>query len=336
MTRASNLKPPVFVMGSARSGTNFLYDALLSAGGFAVYRTEPVVFDVLLPKFGDFSKRQNRSRLLSVWFKSYQYRLSGLDRSLIEEKILEHCHNAGDFLTIVMNEIALRQGVERWAVWGPDNLLYIPVIARTVPGALFLHIIRDGRDVALSMNKKGFIRPFPWDKQRSLLAAALHWKWKVERGRQAGRQIPQRYLEIHFEDLVCKTRETLAEIGRFIGHDLDFERIQKQPIGTVRRPNSTFKGDDGKLTSDPVGRWKTHLSKKEIAQLESLIGPVLTELGYELEFPSAESAEEMGIRVKLMKSLYPAFFELKEWLKMKTPFGRFVNVSRLQFDAMPK
>jgi hypothetical protein len=336
MMRTPNLKAPVFVMGSARSGTNFLYDALLSAGGFAVYRTEPVVFDVLLPKFGDFSKQRNRARLLSVWFKSYQYRLSGLDRSLIEERVLEHCHSAGDFLRIVMNEIAQRQGADRWAVWGPDNLLYIPLIAHMVPDAFFLHIIRDGRDVALSMNKKGFIRPFPWDKQRSLLAAALHWKWKVEYGRQAGREIPQRYLEIHFEDLVCKTRETLADVGRFIGHDLDYDKIQKQPIGTVRRPNSTFKGDDGKPTSDPVGRWKTHLSKKEIAQLESLIGPLLTELGYVLEFPPADSAEEMGMRAKLMKNLYPAFFELKEWLKMKTPFGRFVNVNRLQFDTMPK
>lgn len=232
-----------------------------------------------------------------------------------------------------MNEITLRQGVERWAVWGPDNLLYIPLIAPTVPDALFLHIIRDGRDVALSMNKKGFIRPFPWDKQRSLLAAGLHWKWKVERGRQAGRQIPQRYLEIQFEDLVCKTRDTLAKVGRFIGHDLDYDKIQKQPIGTVRRPNSTFKGDDGKPTSDPVGRWKTHLSKMEIAQLESLIGPLLTDLGYALEFPPSEASSPP---VKLMNDLYPAFFELKEWLKMKTPFGRFVNVNRLQFDAMPK
>jgi hypothetical protein len=330
---ASTLKAPVFVMGSARSGTNFLYDSLLSAGGFAVYRTEPVVFDVLLPKFGDFSQRRNRARLLSLWFKSYQYRLSGLDRSLIEEKVLEDCHSAGDFLSIVMNEIALRQGAERWAVWGPDNLLYISLIAHTVPNALFLHIIRDGRDVALSMNKKNFIRPFPWDKQRGLLAAALHWKWKVQRGRQAGRQIPQRYLEIHFEDLVCKTGDTLAEIGRFIEHDLDHDKIQKQPIGTVRRPNSTFKGADGNPASNPVGRWRTHLSKKEIAQLESVIGPLLADLGYALEFLPAES---MAPPVKLMNRLYPAFFELKECLKMKTPFGRFVNVNRLQFDAMPK
>lgn len=326
-------KAPVFVVGSARSGTNLLHDTLLSSGGFAIYRTEPAVFDLLLPKFGDLGNRRNRERLLPVWFKSHQYRLSKLDRKLVEEQILRDCHNAGDFLSIVMSEIARLQGTDRWVVWGPDNLLHIPAIARTVPTALFLHIIRDGRDVANSMNKKGFIRPFPWDRQRSLLVAALHWKWKVERGRQYGRRIPHRYLEIHYEDLVCRPRETMAEISRFIGHDLDCEQIQKTPIGVVRTPNSTFKGSDGKPTSDPVGRWRTHLSKAEVIEIESAAGCLLRELGYDLEFPKELPA---GVPLKLMKRLYPAFFDLKEWLKMKTPFGRFVSTKRLRFDAISK
>ena len=324
---------PVFVVGSARSGTNLLHDTLLSSGGFAIYRTEPVVFDLLLPKFGDLSKRGNRERLLSVWFQSHQYRLSKLDRTQIEERVLKDCHNAGDFLSIVMSEITHLQGMDRWVVWGPDNLLHIPVIARTVPNALFLHIIRDGRDVAHSMNTKGFIRPFPWDKQRSLLVATMHWKWKVERGRQYGRQIPHRYLEIHFEDLVCRPKKTVAEIGRFIGHDLDYDQIQKAPIGVVRTPNSTFKGPDGKPTSDPVGRWKMQLSKAEVIQIESAAGPLLKELGYELEFPEEQ---HRGFSPALMRRLYPAFFDLKEWLKMKTPFGRLVSTKRLRFDAISK
>src|ERR1700675_905063 len=42
----SVIKPPVFVVGSARSGTTLLYHSLLSSGGFADYRTEPAVFDL--------------------------------------------------------------------------------------------------------------------------------------------------------------------------------------------------------------------------------------------------------------------------------------------------
>jgi Sulfotransferase family len=167
-------KAPVFVVGSARAGTNLLYDMLLSSGKFAVYRTEPGVFDLLVPKFGDLSRKSNRARLLSVWLNSYQYYLSGLGRSFVEEKILNECHGAGDFLRIVMDEIAHMQDVGRWAVWGPDNLLHIPAIAGAMPDVLFIHMIRDGRDVVLSLFKKGFIRPFPWDKRRTLMAAGLH------------------------------------------------------------------------------------------------------------------------------------------------------------------
>src|SRR5579872_1636455 len=40
---------PVFVMGCHRSGTNFLYDTLLSAGGFAIYRGYLPVYKILTP-----------------------------------------------------------------------------------------------------------------------------------------------------------------------------------------------------------------------------------------------------------------------------------------------
>jgi hypothetical protein len=320
-------------VGSARSGTNLLYDTLLSSGDFAVYRTEPAVFDLLVPKFGDLSKRHNRARLLPVWFKSYQYHLSGLEREFIEQKILDDCHNAGDFLVLVMNEIARPQGVSRWAVWGPDNLLHMRAIASTIPTALFIHMIRDGRDVALSLCKKNFVRPFPWDRKRTLVAAGLHWKWKVERGREFGRQIKDRYLEVHFEDLVARPTKALAEIGRFIGREFDYDQIRRKSIGTLTRPNSAYSGADGALTSEPVGRWKTHLSKSEIAQLESTCGPLLAELGYLLEFPPAPPKE---FSLKLMCQLYPAFFGSKEWLRSNTPLGRFVDTYRLRFDAVPQ
>lgn len=326
---SSELKPPLFIVGSARSGNTLLYDTLLSSGDFAVYRTEPVVFDLLVPKFGNLSKRKDRSRLLSVWFRSYQYHISGLDRTLFEKEILEECHDAGDFLRILMDKITLQQGAERWVVWGPDNLLHIPEIARTIPTALFVHVIRDGRDVALSMSKEGWIRPFPWDRKGSLLVAALHWRWKLERGRYFGRQVGPRYLEIRFEDLVCRPQETLAEVGRFIGHEFDYERIMNTPMGALRQPNSTFKGSDGKPTSDPVGRWRKHLSQSDAVRLESVIGSLLQDLGYPLEFP-AKQAERFSL--KLMQTLYPAFFDVKEWLKMKTPVGRLVSTSRLRFD----
>ena len=75
---------------------------------------------------------------------------------------MAECRNGGDFLRIVMEEMCRKQGVERWAETTPDHLLYISWIKETIPDALVIHVIRDGRDVALSWEKKGQIRRLPW------------------------------------------------------------------------------------------------------------------------------------------------------------------------------
>lgn len=322
-------KPPVFVIGSARSGTTLLYHTLLSSGGFAVYRTEPAVFDLLAPKFGSLDKLRNRKRLLNVWLRSHQFRLSGLDPDILRNQVLNECRNYGDFLQIIMNGVARQQNMERWAVWGPDNLLHIPAIARDVPNALFIHMIRDGRDVALSLSKEGWIHSFPWDSDRRLLTAALHWKWKVSRGRHDGQNFPSRYLEVHFEDLVTQPQETLAVIGRFIDHEINTATVQDTAVGTLSAPNSTFRNEVAPFRSSPVGRWKSHLSPPALTSVESAIGDLLRELGYSLR---AEASVNPSLLERSRRALYPHFFTAKEWLRTQTPMGRLVNTSRLRFE----
>jgi len=287
------------------------------------------VFDLLAPKFGDLGRLKNRQKLMSVWLQSYMCAASGLNPDNIKKKVLSECKSTGHFLRILMEEVAQSQGVDRWAVWGPDNLLYMPQIKEELPDALFIHMIRDGRDVAVSMNKEGWIRPFPWDKRRSLLVAALHWTWKVTRGRQLGRRVLPDYLEVRFEDLVTRNRETLVEIGNFISHDLDYDRIKHRAIGTLSKPNSSF--ESGREAGySPVGRWKQLLSSEDIARIESLMHPLLQELGYPL---TASNPVRTSFEWSTMKVLYPCFFDSKQWLKSHTPLGRFVRTDRLRLGA---
>src|SRR5206468_9163246 len=88
---ATRKHAPVFVLGAPRSGTTLLYHMLLSAGGFAVFRAETHVFDLLGPRFGDFGKLRNRRVLLEEWLRSNSFRISGLDPARVEELVLNHC-----------------------------------------------------------------------------------------------------------------------------------------------------------------------------------------------------------------------------------------------------
>ncbi|MFZ0772487.1 MAG: sulfotransferase [Candidatus Sulfotelmatobacter sp.] len=301
---------PVFVVGCPRSGTTLLYNMLLSAGGFAVYLAESNVFNLLVPRFGDLSVRANREKLTDAWLQSKLFRASFLDAQQIRAKLLSECRNGGDFLGIVMREIARAQGVQRWADNSPEELLHAISIKKTLPDALFIHMIRDGRDVSLSLDARPhkWVRPFPWDRQNSLLVTGVFWEWMVQGGRRLGASLGGDYMEVRFEDLQAEPRATLQRIGEFVRQDLDYEHIMRVGIGSVRDPNTSFKGDSG----SPVGRWKKKMSPEKLAMFEKLVGATLRELGYPLAGEGAAVDRIAAIRIK---AFYRAYLDAKFWFK---------------------
>ncbi len=315
-------KAPVFVIGSPRSGNNFLYHTLLSSGGFAVYRASAQVFNMLVPRFGDFSALKNRQKMMKEWLASPYFERTGLDAASIEAKVLSECRNGGDFLRIVMGEMCRQQNVGRWATLSVEEMLYLPEIKRTVPDALFVHTIRDGRDVALSLAKKGYVRPLPWDQDRGLLVAACYWDWIVHEGRKLGRAMGPDYLEIRYEDLVTHPRETLNVIGKFISQDLDYDRILQTAVGTVGDPNTSFKAGESQASFNPVGRWRAGYSREQLAVVEAMTGPLLRELGYTIETPPEELKRARSYPV--LKRLYGLYFDTRFWVKSKTPLAKFM------------
>src|SRR5580700_8710750 len=84
--RTVRSKAPVFVLGCVRSGTTLLYHMLLSAGNVAVYRAESHALDLLEPRFGDLSVRENKEKLMDAWIHSKLYERSGLEAESIRAK----------------------------------------------------------------------------------------------------------------------------------------------------------------------------------------------------------------------------------------------------------
>ena len=325
--RSERRSRPVFVVGCHRSGTNFLYDTLLSSGSFAVYRGYLPLYESLLPRFGSLHNPCNRKQIVDAWMSGKGFARAEVDPATLSSRLLSNAHTGGDFIRIVMDEIARAQNAPRWAVYDPDNILFIPQIKQELPEALFVHIIRDGRDIALSLMKMAGFRPFPWSrKSRGLLETGLYWQWTVQKGRQFGCEIPADYIEIHYEELVNEPRRTLNALGKFLDHDLDYDRIQKAGLGRVRESNSSFLGNE-KETKNPVNRWKEKLSQEQIVELESLIGLTLEQFDYALTLTPEQ--RQASLRTRFVGSIYPAFLSAKHWLKSETPIGRLADVSVL-------
>ncbi|HEV7217896.1 MAG TPA: sulfotransferase [Terriglobales bacterium] len=317
---------PVFVVGCHRSGTNLLYDTLLSAGGFAIYRGYLPIHKMLIPRFGSLNKIQNRKRVIQAWIRSKGFRRSGLDAGKLSTNLLAGAKNGGEFIRIVMDEIASSQNASRWGVYDPDNVLYMHEIKSEIPEALFIHIVRDGRDIALSLKKMGEFRPFPWNrKSGSIRATALYWKWMVEAGRENGKAIPNDYIEVNFEELVAEPQNALRKLSAFLDHDLDYERIQAAKLGRLREPNSSFQMEG---RQNPVNRWKESLSPAQVADIETLVGDCLQNSGYSLTTPPDQREPRLGDKV--MKYTFPAFLTVKRWVKINTPAGMMTNLSALE------
>jgi hypothetical protein len=320
---------PVFVMGSPRSGTNLLYDTLLSSGEFAVYRGRLPIYQVLIPRFGRVDRLENRKKMMAAWLRSKGFRRSGLDSADLSAKVLENCRSGGDFLSIVMGEIARKQQATRWALYSPDTVLRVATTKQEIPEALFVHIIRDGRDIALSLRKLGDFHPFPWSRRpRSLEETALYWEWMVQKGCRSGREIANDYVEIRYEDLVENPHRTLKGLGEFLDHDLDYDRIKTAALGTLSKTNSSFREEATDAGFNPVQRWKQRLSQDQVAALEWQIGKTLEAVGYPLSI--SEHDWKPGVWDKWLRTVYPSFLESKLWMKMNTPLGRFSNLAQLE------
>jgi hypothetical protein len=196
---------------------------------------------------------------------------------------------------------AEKQAKRRYGDKTPGYIKEMPRIQRVLPEVRFVHIVRDGRDVALSHLRMN------WGPATVAESAEL---W-VQRITKARRQAPRirHYTEVKFEDLVADTEGVLRRVCDFAELDFDpvmldyHERAEQRLREKARdlprrnRPTQTAAArmDSHRLASEPprsdrIGMWRERMSAEEVADYERVAGPLLVELGYELSTGTAAEA----------------------------------------------
>jgi hypothetical protein len=160
----------------------------------------------------------------------------------------------------------------------PAHVLQIDLLAGAFPEARFLHIVRDGRDVAPSLTGMHF-------GPDHFGAAALFWRERVARGRAAGRRIgADRYREIRYEDLVADPEAVLRDVCTFFALPfdpvmLDYHTRADELLDGLR---FTHHVQGIRRPPAPAARdWRSALSDHEVQLFEALAGDMLDEFGYE-------------------------------------------------------
>lgn len=185
-----------------------------------------------------------------------------------------------DLVDAVMTEKAIAMGKIRW---GDKTPFYTPEIDQLwaiFPEAKIVHLVRDGRDVAVSQQNIDWLG-------NSLPRLAADWRWKVTICHKVGSVRGSGYfLEIKYEDLVSDTEPTLRRICSFLEEDYSPEMLNYHETAETEVPKSSSKWHRNSIRKpDPtkLGVWKKRLSKTDRIIFEQVAGDTLELFAYERE-----------------------------------------------------
>jgi hypothetical protein len=179
-------------------------------------------------------------------------------------------------------------GARRWGLKLQRRIQDIGTYAAIWPQAHFIHIIRDGRDLAAS-----HFKTVPDWGYRTVAEAAHGWLEVVTQPRRAAPE--GRYLEVRYEDLITRPRETAERMLDHLGlpwseallHHAEHEHaLFDKPWG-----HPAAEAAAKPLYSGRNGRYLQDLTPGEIEEFERIAGQELEHLGYDLAMPNPGSAE---------------------------------------------
>jgi Sulfotransferase family len=273
-----------FIVGSARSGTTLLRMMLNAHPEVAVppesrfvvdlYRSDEVQVD-------DFLERlEGHPRWIS-WdtpIEDVRSQLTGVSTVTYTEAI------EAAYMAYAQNRNKKRFGDKT-----PRYIEDLALLSRLWPDAKFVHLVRDGREVALSY------ADVPFGPSTVAKAAAL-WKSRVKLGMEQGRPLgTARYVELRYERLLVNPQEEVEGLCSFL--DLEFdpamldysERARSEVLDRAKLYNPNVMRSITKTRS-----WDEQMPRSQVEVFEAVAGDTLTELGYERAFPSPSLAARLA------------------------------------------
>jgi hypothetical protein len=291
------MKPPLFVLGVSRSGTTLLRVILDRSPGIAI--PDESFFVPLLA-------RRHRGNVDSARFLDDLRRLPtlsawGLSPADVGSHLGPRTHG-GEAIAAIFEAYAAKEQKPRWGDKTPMYMRHLPLLERLFPAAQYVHLIRDGRDAALSflrMPAGSFTRT--WEHPDSAAEFACLWRTEVSAARELGRRVgPTRYLEARYEDLVAGPEDTVTTICDFA--NLPYEPSMLDYAGSVDVSDKPHQQRLLEPLTPGVRDWRTQLSADDVRAFDSIAGELLGDLGYELAEPRTPS----GWRATLALARYRA------------------------------
>ncbi len=283
--------PCVFIVGCPRSGTTLLR-RIVSAHPKIVITPEahwiPLWFE---QRRGLTAGGLVTPELVSELLAHDKFALFGLGReTLISLAGSGQPISYASFVSGIFDLYGEARGKKTVGNKTPDSVRRIGTLHTLWPEARFVHLIRDGRDVALSLMNWPSVRTkkpgtFPTWKDNPVSTAALWWELNVRRGREAGEALgPELYRELRYESLVAHPEQECATLCEFLGLAYDEAMLSYHEAFTAAAGQEVV--HDRQPITSGLRNWRAQMPPNDVERFEAAVGVLLDEMGYPRAFTS--------------------------------------------------
>jgi hypothetical protein len=284
------MAPPVIVLGVGRSGTTLLR-VMLDRHTMLAIPYESFFVPQLAHRHGrrpdvdKFLDDLARLRTLYDW---------GITPEDVRPRLREGMATR-EAIAAIFETYAERQGKPRWGDKTPLYMQQLPLLERLFPDAIWVHLVRDGRDAALSFLElpEGFSGK-TWALPRTVPQFAARWRTEILSGRRLGRHAGERYLELRYEDLVAEPERELRRICEHVS-------LAWEPglLDHTRASDAANMPEHRNLAQPPtpgLRDWRSQMSREDVLAFERVAGDVRRSSDYELLEPGARYPTGQGRR----------------------------------------
>jgi hypothetical protein len=273
---------PIFLVGAGRSGTTMLRLILNGHSQIRIPSEAWFIGDMLqhLPLSGSLTK-SHLKQACDLILSHDRWKDWNCPDDVLRKTVLEAGQVTLSELIDLLFRSCSRMGTK--TIWGeksPKHSYCVQKLHQVFPGARFIHLVRDGRDVCATMIKRGWY-------EGSLRRCAMAWSGTVGAAFAAHAFGPERYLQVRFEDIVIRTEDVVRDICRFL--DVAYEPQMLDYTAKVDQEIQVWeRGIHEKLYRAPdareIGKAKG-LGPWRLLLIESIAGKNLRKAGYQLLCP---------------------------------------------------
>lgn len=293
--KQKSLSPPVFIVGSGRSGTTLLR-SLLNASEQILFPYESDFIARAYPFYQDkqhFSEQDYR-QLVKLFVRNSQKRGWHMTESYLLSSLKEVSPQTFSEVNSTIYEAYLKQeGLEnlQWGIKTPVLIASLDRITSVFPNAKIVHIVRDGRDVYLSY--QNIHKHSPEQEKfgpKNTLQTALYW---VDGLRRIETFQKRQIYNLRYEDLLTSPESELKNLFAFLEIKYDPSIPEKYLQSTANKKlvllqnyhdKSVKSQPKAKLDPRNTNKYLEHMSKGERLIFESIAAPYLEKYRYSIEF----------------------------------------------------